>query len=55
MVQIKEAAKTLLKKSTVKPKSTVNSGGEGLGAEQRNSNSGGYGGGGDSYDPSGRW
>ena len=44
-----------LAQAKLKKKSTVNSGGEGLGAEQRNSNSGGYGGGGDSYDPSGRW
>jgi hypothetical protein len=38
-------------------RSTVNSGGDGRGAAQRdrNSSGGGYGGGGDSYDPSGRF
>ena len=38
-------------------KTTVNSGGDGRGARQRdrNSSGGGYGGGGDSYDPSGRF
>ena len=44
-------------RAPVVTKSTVNSGGDGRGAAQRdrNSSGGGYGGGGDSYDPSGRF
>ena len=50
-------AKAAKAKAAAAARSTVNSGGDGRGAAQRdrNSSGGGYGGGGDSYDPSGRF
>jgi hypothetical protein len=53
----KKAADKKAAAAAAAAKSTVNSGGDGRGARQRdrNSSGGGYGGGGDSYDPSGRF